>query len=221
MEILDQKTTQTISKFTENDVVAITERKINEIINIDAAVNAAQERVDSIESDPNFTNSGALASVKSEIAEKKETINDTLLMLTTIGSYSTEYNAIVIKGFHKKLRETEGLSESVTSAFTSTLEQLMEIREKLALPEDSPVEQPVQEEIQVENQVEEPVKAEEKPATTEVNKEEYDALLAKLKSQGKRIAALEDKAKLFMYCGLGVAVITLLSLIFAIIALAN
>ncbi len=225
MELLDEKTTQTISKFSVDDVALIAETKLNYVTDLDSTIQLALSKVTELENDPEFTNTSALDDLKKQIDISQGKVNDTLNMLTTIASYSLDFNSVVIKSVHQKLTSGATLSPTLQSAIASTVEKLMDIRQKLsqsgeeeqAKEEDliPPISDVQAEETPVEEaQVEENAKPDE-PS------EDLETIKTKVKSLSKRVRALEDKIKLFTYCGLGVCVITLLSLIFAIISLAK
>ena len=119
------------------------------------------------------------------------------------------------------LKNEEELSSSCQDSLKDTIAELLKAREELnGETYDFDV---ATEDAEVESKEEEPETSEEEAKVSELEelKEENEKLKTKTISLQTRIRELEDKAKLFMYCGLGVACITLLSLVFSIIAMAK
>lgn len=221
MANLDPKTTQTISKFSPEDVAVIVEKKLYAIVDSDKEIQSIKEKLAALESNQGYV-SEPKDVLENNLQTEQQKISDTLYVLTTIGSFSVEFNSIVLKGLYTTYKNETTLSSDGQESLKSTIAALVKAREELqgetydfdATTEDAEVESKVEEEVE---EVAAPVTNDE----LEALKEENEKLKTKTISLQTRIRELEDKAKLFMYCGLGVACITLLSLVFSIIGMAK
>ena len=224
MAFLDEKTTQAISKFTIDDVSVVTEKETLKIADADREMRAAYERLDSKNEPKEVTEQSIQVSVKK--------INETLSVLLKIGAFSKDFNAVILRGFASLIKSEPDLSDKTKEAIKTVSAKLIEIRDSLdnevltisaedadndvilgTLPNQEP-------EVKAETKVE--------PTALDDLKDELDELYndtskmkGKISALHERLKVIEKQSKLFLYCGLGIGVITLLSLVFSIIALAK
>lgn len=245
MAYLDEKTTQAISRFTIDDVAIVAEKETLKIADADREMRIAQAKLASDTDEPKEV-------IEQEVQNNVNKINDTFGVLIKIGSYSKEFNGVILKSFATLVKSEDELSPKTIEAIKKVSETLIRIRGSLDSEEDvkteaddedadneyildqsftAPAAAPAEE---AETAVETPV-AEQETQTEEVAEEEpvdppteLELLRAdnekfrnRIVALHERLKSLERKSKLFMYCGLGVCVITVLSLIFSIVAMAK
>ena len=217
MAYLDEKTTQAISKFTIDDVSVVTEKETLKIADADREMRSAYALLNSDSEEPKEV-------TEQTIQVNIDKINSTLSVLFKIGAFSKDFNAVILKGFATLIKSEPELSEKTTEAIKTVCKKLMEIRNELdadlltitSEPEDE-VELDAGDDVTAVSATE----LETLKADLEACKAENEKMKGKISSLHERLKNIEKQAKLFMYCGLGVAVITLLSLIFSIVALAK
>lgn len=248
MAYLDEKTTQAISRFTIDDVAIVAEKETLKIADADREMRIAQAKLASDTEEPREV-------LEQEVQNNVNKINDTFGVLIKIGSYSKEFNGVILKSFATLVKSEDELSPKTIEAIKKVSETLIRIRGSLdsvddvvseesndedadneyilnqsftAAPAAEETAEPATEAPVAETETEAPVEeetAEEEPVDPPTELDTLKVTNEKLRNRivvlHERLKALERKAKLFMYCGLGVAVITVLSLIFSIIAMAK